>query len=350
MRIAVTGATGNLGTSTIAALLEEARVTRIVAIARRAPRLVLPRVTFVAADVANDDLGRWFEGCEVVVHLAWRMNPAHDSSLLWKNNVEGSARVFAAAARAGSRALVVASSVGAYSPGPRDRPVDETWPVEGVATSRYSLQKAAVERELDTVEARFPALRVVRMRPVLVFKRDAASGIQRLFLGRLFPRWLLKPGRVPFVPESLTMQCVHSLDVGNAFRRAALLDVHGAFNVAADPVLDGNALADVLATRTAKVSPNLIRAVSSAAFRLRLSPSEPGWIDLAWSAPTLSWRRARDELGWYPRFGSIETLLELLKGIRDGAGAETPPLEPRSKRARDRRHVRSDRFQRLSGV
>jgi nucleoside-diphosphate-sugar epimerase len=336
MRIAITGATGNVGTSAIAALLEEPQVTQVVAIARRAPALALPKVAFVAADVSNDDLGRWFEGCEVVIHLAWQISQSHDRAKLWQNNVEGSTRVLAAAARAGVRALVVASSVGVYSPGPRDRLVDEGWPTEGVVTSQYSLQKVAVERELDMVEARFPGLRVVRMRPALIFKRDAASAIQRIFLGRLFPRWFLKPGRVPFVPERLTLQCVHSLDVGNAFRRAALLDVRGAFNLATDPVLDGNALADVLATRTAKVPPKLIRDISSTAFRLRLQPSEPGWVDLAFSSPTMSSLRARDELGWYPRFGAIETLLELLEGIRDGAGTDTPALAPRSKRARKR--------------
>lgn len=336
MRIAITGGTGNLGTSCISALLEEQSVTKIIALARRAPARTLPRVSFVQSDVVTDDLGRWFEGCDVVVHLAWQITPAHDRRRLFKNNVAGSARVFAAAARAGVRALVYASSVGVYSPGPRDRLVDESWPNDGIATSEYSLEKAAVERELDSIESSFPALRVVRLRPALVFKREAASGIQRLFLGRLFPHWLLKPRRVPFVPEKLTLQCVHSLDVGNAFRRAALLDVRGAFNLATDPVLDGEALAEVLATRTADVSPTTIRAIARAAFRLRLQPSEPGWIDLAFGSPTISSVRARDQLGWYPRFGSIETLLELLEGIREGAGTDTPPLEARSKRARDR--------------
>ena len=168
MRIAITGATGNLGTSVMAALLEEQQVTQIVAIARRAPKVALPRVVFVAADVSNDDVSRWFAGCDVVVHLAWQIKSSHDRALLWKNNVEGSTRVFAAAARAGVRALVVASSVGAYSPGPRNRLVDEAWPTEGVVTSQYSLQKVAVERELDAVEARFSGLRVVRLRPALV--------------------------------------------------------------------------------------------------------------------------------------------------------------------------------------
>jgi hypothetical protein len=37
---------------------------------------------------------------------------------------------------------------------------------------------------------------------------------------------------------------------------------------------------------------------------------------------------ARDELGWIPRFSAAEALLELLEGLRQRAGAETPPLAP----------------------
>jgi len=37
--------------------------------------------------------------------------------------------------------------------------------------------------------------------------------------------------------------------------------------------------------------------------------------------------RARDELGWEPRVSSLEALLELLTGLREGAGGPTPPLD-----------------------
>jgi nucleoside-diphosphate-sugar epimerase len=311
-------------------MVAEERIEEIVAIARRPTALSLPKVTFVSGDVSKDDPTRWFEGVDAVVHLAWDVKSTRDRKRSWKNNVEGSARVFSAAARAGVRAIVHASSVGVYSPAPRDSLVEESWPRDGVPTSRYSLEKAAVERELDSLQTHFPRLRIVRIRPALVFKREAASGIQRLFLGPFFPRWLLEPGRVPAIPVELSLQCVHSLDVGEAFRRAVVRDVRGAFNLATDPVLDSRALASALGTRTADISPKMIRSLAATAFHLHLSPSEPGWIDLAFGSPLLCSRRARDELLWRPRFGSVETLLELLKGIRDGSGSQTPPLAPRS--------------------
>ena len=53
MRIVVTGATGNVGTSVVAALGVDPGVSEIVGLARRRPRWSPPRDDAVAADVAR---------------------------------------------------------------------------------------------------------------------------------------------------------------------------------------------------------------------------------------------------------------------------------------------------------
>src|SRR4051812_1286274 len=124
MRIVVTGATGNVGTSVVAALADDARVTEIVGVARRLPQWVPARTRWVQADVSTSPLTELFRGADAVIHLAWLIQPSRDEATLAATNVIGSRRVFEAAAEAGARALVYASSVGAYSPGPDDRAVD----------------------------------------------------------------------------------------------------------------------------------------------------------------------------------------------------------------------------------
>lgn len=236
MRIVVTGATGNVGTSLLEALAGEPAVDEITALARRRPHeQQFPRTTFVAADVADADLVSVLRGADAVVHLAWLIQPGRDESVTHRVNVLGSERLFDAVAEAAVPALLYASSVGAYAPGPKDELVDESWPVAGVPSSFYARHKAVVERMLDRLERDQPQLRVARMRPALIFKREAATEIRRLFAGPLLPRGLLRPGRIPFVPDvaRLRFQVVHSLDVGDAFRRALLSDVRGAFNLAA---------------------------------------------------------------------------------------------------------------------
>src|SRR4051794_30378085 len=122
MRVVVTGATGNVGTSVLRALSEDAGVGEIVGIARRMPQWRAPKVEWVQADIAHDELQPLFHGADAVIHLAWLIQPSRDDAELHRVNVEGSRRVFNAAARAGVGALVHASSIGVYSPGPKDRP------------------------------------------------------------------------------------------------------------------------------------------------------------------------------------------------------------------------------------
>jgi UDP-glucose 4-epimerase len=333
MRIVVTGATGNVGTSLIAALAADPRVTEIVGLARRRPQLQSPRTTWVQADVLTAPLEEIFRGADAVVHLAWLIQPSRYGAKLEAVNVGGSRRVFEAAAAAGAGALVHASSVGAYSAGPDDRKVDESWPTRGTPTSFYSRHKVAAERLLDTVEARHPELRVVRLRPALIFKREAASGIRRLFAGPLLPSPLVRPELLPVLPfpAGMRVQGVHAADVAEAYRLVATdARARGAYNVAAEPVLDAATLGRALDARPVSVPVPLVRVAAHLSWRLRLQPTPAGWLDMGMAVPLMDASRIRDELGWAPRHRGDEALLELLEGIRSFAGAQTPPLDPRT--------------------
>jgi UDP-glucose 4-epimerase len=330
MRVVVIGATGNVGTSVLRSLADEPAVDSILGVARRMPGLGFPKTDWARADVSRDDLAPLLSGADAVIHLAWLIQPGRDEATLRATNVDGSARVFEAAAATGVPSLVYASSVGAYSPGPKDRRVDESWPTDGITSSFYSRHKAEVERLLDRFERESPSVRVVRLRPGLIFKRDAATGIRRLFAGPFLPSPLVRRELVPVVPRTarLVFQAVHSHDVGDAYRLAALSDARGAFNVAAEPVLDPDELARVLSARPVSVHPGLLRAGASLSYRLHLQPSEPGWLDMGLAVPLMDTTRARTELGWEPRRGADDALRELLAGMRERAGLDTPPLAP----------------------
>lgn len=329
MRIVITGATGNVGTALIGALIAEPSITSIVGIARRPPADARPRTRWVAADVARDPLSEHLQGADAVVHLAWEIQPSHDPARLWRTNVLGSSRVFEAARAARVPTLVHASSVGVYSPGPDERPVGEGWSRLGVPTCLYAVHKAEVERRLDVLEQRAPDMRVVRLRPGLTFAARAASGIQRLFTGPLLPRWLLRRGPfvVPDIP-GLRLQAVHSDDVARAYVRALTRDVRGAFNVAADPVLDIETIARTLGARRLPVPRGVARAAIDATWRIRAQPTSPGWLDMGLGVPVMDTARARDELGWEPVHTSTAALSELVHAMGHGRAAPTPALRP----------------------
>jgi UDP-glucose 4-epimerase len=333
MRVVVVGATGNIGTSVLRSLEKEERVESVLGLARRLPGLTMPKVEWASADVVTDDLVPHFRGADAVVLLAWIIQPSRDLNKQWMINVEGSMRVAKAAKEAGVQALLYASSVGAYSPGPKDRRVDESWPTGGTPTSYYARHKAEVERRLDRFEQEAPEVRVVRMRPGLVFKKEAAEGIRRLFAGPFLPSPLIRTGLINAIPDipNLRSQIIHSYDVGEAFRLAILNDeARGAFNLAAEPVLDPGEIGRILDARPVPVSAQVARAGARLSWQLRIQPVSEGWLDMAMSVPIMDTGRARRELGWNPERSADEALLELLEGLRTGAGLDTPPLSPKT--------------------
>jgi UDP-glucose 4-epimerase len=328
MRVVIVGATGNIGTSLLRSLAEEEKVESVLGLARRLPSLTMPKVEWASADVTSDQLAPHFEGADAVVSLHWLIQPSRDLDKQWMVNVEGNSRLMRAVEEAGVPALAYSSSVGVYSPGPKDRAVDESWPRDGTPTSYYARHKAEVERRLDRFERENPGIRVVRVRPGLVFKSEAAQGIRRLFGGPFVPTLLARPSLINLIPEmeDLRGQVVHSYDVGEAFRRALVGDVRGAFNVAAEPVLDVHEVGRILNARRLPIPARPARAAVGLSWRLRLQPVTPGWLDMALNVPVMDTSRARTELGWSPQLSAEDALLDLLEGLRTGADFPTPPL------------------------
>ncbi|RJK97729.1 NAD-dependent epimerase/dehydratase family protein [Vallicoccus soli] len=338
MRVVVTGASGNLGTALLRRLVDGHDV---VGVARRPPRGGEPYegATWHALDLgdasAASRLREVVEGADAVVHLAWLFQPSHDTAYLERVGVGGSRAVVQAVRRAGVPHLVHLSSLGAYSPGPDDRRVDEAWPTGGVSSLAYSRHKVAVERLLDEVErdeADRPddeRLRIARMRPGIVLQGAAGSALLRYGLPAWVPSSVVR--HVPVLPldRSLVFQAVHTDDVADALVRVLERRAEGAFNLVADPPVTRDLIAEVLGARAVHVPYPVVRAAAAAAWQARLQPLDPGWIDLAFAVPLLEAARAREVLGWEPATDARSALAEAVAAMGAGAGTTSPVLRPR---------------------
>lgn len=89
MRVVVTGATGNVGTSLVARLVADPSIDQVVGAARRTGSLPFPGVELVGCDVGSSDLRPVFEGADAVVHLAWAIQQSHDEATLLTSDVSG---------------------------------------------------------------------------------------------------------------------------------------------------------------------------------------------------------------------------------------------------------------------
>ena len=240
MRVVVIGATGNVGTALLRALARRGRGRRD---RRRRPAAAGPRdaeVRWTRPTSPATTSGRCCAGADAVVHLAWLIQPSRDEAVTHEANVEGSRASSRRRPRpaSGARLRVLRRHL---RRGPKDRAVDESWPRPGSRRRSTRATRRRWSASLDSFEAAHPEIRVVRLRPGLIFQRDAASEIRRLFAGPFLPSPLVRRELVPIVPRHprLRFQAVHADDVADAYRpRARHAHARGAFNIAADPLLD----------------------------------------------------------------------------------------------------------------
>jgi len=335
MRIAITGATGNLGTALLRVLWEEGD-HEIVGIARRRPPAEPPyagaswHTVDVAAPDAAERLRLPFAGADAVVHLAWGFQPTHRRRYLRATGVNGTRAVLDAAAACGVEHLVHVSSSAVYSAGAYGRPVDESWPASGVRSSVYSQDKVAAEHAIRGHVDSGAAPSVTVLRPGLIGQYRAGNQL----LHYMLPDWI--PARAlrfaPLVPidRSLCIPAVHAADAAAAVTAAIRQRRSRIYNIASDvPATSADLLAG-LSVSGVHVPARALREVAGATWRLHVQPVDGGWIDLAYSTPLVDSTRARDELGWAAHTDGPEVVRELAEGMVDRAGTGSPVLADRS--------------------
>lgn len=350
MRIVVLGATGNAGTALLhrlQAAKAAGEVDSIVGVSRAGPDRPGPPfegVQWHRIDVTDPDAGPQLEsvmrGADAVIDLVWVIRPNRDRAFLRAVNVDGNRTAFQAVAHAGVPHLVYASSIGAYGKGSKTVPVDESHPTTGTPTSHYGAQKAEVEYLLDDFEAENPGVLVTRLRPGLIFGAVPAPEIKDYFIGNLVPAklltWLLGVGRLPVLPfpAGIRFQAVAAVDVAEAYWQVVRQRAGGAFNVAAEPVLDTQSVGQLLGSRRYLELPvPVFKALAAATYAARLQPTDPGWVDMAQTVPIMNTSRLREVTGWSESLDSQQAVRALLdsfagsEGLGNAEHRSSSPLE-----------------------
>jgi UDP-glucose 4-epimerase len=337
MRIAITGASGNIGTALLRRLAADPDPYQVIGIARRVPDDVVPydSVSWHSVDLAEPDaadrLAPALTGVDAVVHLAWGFQPSHNLDYLYRLAVGGTASVVKAAQAAGVRHLVHMSSVGAYSAAPRQR-VDESAARDGIESLAYSKHKAEAERLLDAYERRAGTSKMVitRLRPGFVVQPDAASALLRYGLPGYVPAKIL--ALLPILPldRKLSIPVVHSDDLADAIVRVIQRRPAGAFNFAGEPPLTRDDVAAALGARPVQLPAKVLSMLAGIGWHARLQALDPGWIDLAFSVPLLNTTRARTELDWTPAVDTRAALSMTIEAMKNRQGMDSPVLRVRS--------------------
>ena len=325
---AVTGPTGEIGRSFIAALERSPEVGRIVGMARRyfdPSAHGWKKVEYRRGDVLDRDaVEELVEGADVVVHLAFAI--VAGSGQTREVNRLGSRNVFEAAAVAGVERLVYTSSVAAYGFG-ADLPqlLTEELPAQGTDRHPYSADKAAVEEELESALAGSDTGAYV-FRSCIVAGPDTTlllDLIPLMALGKRIPgplRWALRraPALRPVLPDpGVPFQLVHQDDVAAALAAAALGHGDpGVYNLAGPGQLTVSDIAHELGWHAVPAPHLAVDAATEAVALLPFLPAEAAWIEALRRPMLMDTSRARRELRWMPHHDARETLRETVAAVR----------------------------------
>jgi nucleoside-diphosphate-sugar epimerase len=327
LRVAVTGPTGTFGFGLAPLLEADPRIAEVVGVARRPFEPAdhgWSKMTYRRGDVRDEALLKEaFAGCDVVVHLAFLIAEA-GSDAAREINVEGTVNAFQAAAAAGARRFVYASSVAAYGFHP-DNPatIDETWPTRGAHRLAYSQEKAELEERLAQVAAHHPEVGLYLLRPPVVVGPHVVGGksalAERLLpTGRRLAR-LARGGRLhlPVPTIDLELQVIHEEDVGRAFLQCIVgAGPPGAYNIAADGVLRATDVVRQLGLHPIAIGGGVLRRGARAIARIptpRPLPPITSWAEAIGHPVIVDTAKAKRDLHWEPRWTAADALRDTIE-------------------------------------
>lgn len=320
LTVAVTGPTGTFGAGLIPQLQDDDRIARIIGIARRPfdpAERGWSKMEYRQGDVRDPKALRTaFAGADVVVHLAFLITGNASRETTRAINVDGTLNAFGAAEAAGAQRFVYASSVAAYGFGD-DLPdrISEDWPTRPAHRLFYAQEKAELEALLESESARHPELALYLLRPPIVLGPDVV-GAKDLLPGplaplgrRLFDRPRRLPLPLPVLAPQHPMQFIHEDDVGLALLLCVLgAGPPGAYNIAGDGVVTAADVAREFGALAIPLPAGPAQAAARAFARLPFLPPVAEWVEAVSRPVIMDTSRAREKLGWRPRYSGLEAL------------------------------------------
>lgn len=322
-RVLVTGATGGLGLATVAAFAAAGVAVR--ATGRKvevAARLEAVGAEFVPADLTNPSaLTALVAGCDGVVHCAALSSPWGRYADFHRINVAATRNLLNAARSAGVRRFVFVSSPSVYA-----RPADqvdltEGDPINPRPMNAYAATKSLAEREV--LAASDDAMACVAVRPRAIVGPD-----DQVLLPRVLR--LVRAGRFPLIRGGKAL--VQLTDARDA-AASLLLTYQKAetvagevFNVSGGLSLTIRAMAENLAAAIGRelhfvsvpyATVAAVATVSEAVCNLLPGRPEPRLTPYSLTtvafSQTFNLAKARDVLGYTPRYDAFATALEVAR-------------------------------------
>jgi len=328
--IGVTGASGYLAGRLIRSLCADDKIGRVVGFDVRLSDLDDPKYVFDHMDVRNPAIESRLQGVDVLVHLAFIMDPIKDESRMRDVNVNGSQNVFRSAGNAGVGKIIYTSSAVVYGAHPDNSvPLKEDSPLRANLDFSYAAHKLEVEYVVREFRDEFPGITFTVLRPAIVFGGHVDSAWSHL---------LEIPFFIGVKDHSPSFQFVHEDDVAAALLFAVENDLDGPYNLAPADWMSSEEILAAAGRRRLDLPEAAAFSLIERLWHLGVSEVPAGMMHYAmhpWLASpeklaargftcSRSTRRALDDLldqiDGYTRIGTKRVSSGIFRGAAAGAG------------------------------
>ena len=298
--VAITGAAGFVAHRLLDALCGDERVERVLGFDVRPPAFTHDKFVFDEIDIRDPALESRLHGIDVVIHLAFIMDPIRDETLMRDVNVNGSQNVFKAAGRAGVGKVIYTSSAVAYGAHPDNRiPLTEDAPLRANLDFSYAAHKLEVEFVVGEIQEEFPDLKVTILRPAIVFGPNVDNA---------WSHAMETPVLFGVQGYSCPLQFVHEEDVADALVFAVFNDLPGAYNLAAKGWLERDEMLSVLDRRRIDIPEPVAFGLAERLWSAGLAEAPAGMLHYVMHPWIVSTEKL-SEAGFTPKHSNIETFI-----------------------------------------
>ena len=270
LTVAVTGVAGYLGQKVVHKLCSDPDVGKVLGFDVRTPDFSHEKFVFDSIDIREPSLEARLKGIDVVVHLAFVMDPIHDEATMRDINVNGSQNAFRCAGRAGVAKVIYTSSAVAYGAHPdNDFPLSEDSPLRANLDFSYAAHKLEVEYVVKEVQDEFPKLKFVVFRPAIVFGPNVDNAWSHsMELPILFS---VQGYKTP-------LQFVHEDDVASALHFAVTADIEGAYNLAPDDWVEHDEMVSIVDRRRFELPEPVAFALIERLWNMNMAEAPAGML------------------------------------------------------------------------
>jgi nucleoside-diphosphate-sugar epimerase/phosphohistidine swiveling domain-containing protein len=270
----------------------------VVVMARCAPAVPIPGVTYLSADIQDTEgVSRAVAGCDAIVHFAWTVSAMQSAEISEGIDIGGTTNLLRAMADQDCRRMVFASSITVYGGHP-EHPQPFTEEETPRPTASFHSERNKVRAEKMIAES---GVEAVNVRPTVIVGRSAWSAPANIFRQPV----VVTPG-----PDA-RMQLVHVDDVGRFCAQAALGGPIGIVNLNADDALTFTEMARVVGRPVINSGERFSQLLANLIGKVHNYESVPDLIKLYMHYPLGDTRRLREEFGFACAYSSAEAVADM---------------------------------------